>query len=207
MATIQWRPEINALTTPQSYWIRFVPRNVVDSAELAKRMAKALPNYSEEEFRTFLNTRNEIIQEALSNGEQVTEENAFIYGLSFTGRLDGPDDPLPPLEECLQVRIHGSAPLVDAIRRNAQTERLPMVKKLPLITTAEDSLLKLNDVLNPQGALQLSGSNLQFDQEQGAGECVLRGTRGGETVQTRITAISNSSVTLLPDIPAQPDPW
>jgi len=71
MATIQWRPEVNALTTPQSYWIRFVPRSVVDSEELAKRMTKAQPNYSEEEFRAFLTLRNEIIQDALANGEQV----------------------------------------------------------------------------------------------------------------------------------------
>ena len=40
MATIQWRPEVNALTTPQSYWIRFVPRDVVDSEELAKRITR-----------------------------------------------------------------------------------------------------------------------------------------------------------------------
>ena len=35
MSTIQWRPEINALTVPQSYWIRFVSRNSAGIEDLA----------------------------------------------------------------------------------------------------------------------------------------------------------------------------
>jgi len=35
MATIQWRPEINALTVPQSYWIRFMPRNTAGRKDIA----------------------------------------------------------------------------------------------------------------------------------------------------------------------------
>jgi len=207
MATIQWRPEVNALTTPQSYWIRFVPRNVVDSEELAKRMAKAQPNYSEEEFRAFLSLRNEIIQEALINGEQVTEENAFIHSLSFTGRLDEPDDPLPDIEECLQVRVRASPTMTEAIRNVARTERLPMSKKLPLINAAEDTLLKLDNVLNPHGALQLTGNNLLFDPEGGSGECVIKGTRSDQVVQTRFPSISNTMVMVMPEVPVQDDPW
>ena len=207
MAGIQWRPEVNALTTPQSYWIRFVPRSVVNSEELARRMAKALPNYSEEEFRAFLALRNEIIRDALVNGEQVTEENNFTYALSFTGRLDEPDDPLPDIDDCLQVRIYASPPFIDAVRRDADTERLPMSRKLPLITSAEDTPLQLRDVLNPQGALQLTGTNLQFDHEDGIGECLLEGTRSGRTVQTRVASMSNTSVMILPDIPTQTNLW
>ncbi|MCI5151003.1 MAG: hypothetical protein D3916_16740, partial [Candidatus Electrothrix sp. MAN1_4] len=207
MATIQWRPEVNALTTPQSYWIRFVPRNVVDSEELAKRMEKAQPNYSEEEFRSFLSLRNEIIQEALINGEQVTEENAFIHNLSFTGRLDEPDDPLPDINECLQVRVRASPTLTDAVRRAARTERLPMNKKLPLINAAEDTLLKLDNVLNPQSVLQLTGNNLLFDPEGGSGKCVIKGTRNDRVVQTRFPSISNTMVMVMPEIPVQTDPW
>lgn len=207
MSTIQWRPEVNALTTPQSYWIRFVPRNVVDSEELAKRMAKAQPNYSEEEFRAFLNLRNEIIQDALINGEQVTEENAFIYTLSFTGRLDEPDDPLPDINECLQVRVRSSPTMTDAIRKAAKTERLPMNKKLPLINAAEDTLLKLDNVLNPQGVLQLTGNNLLFDPEGGSGKCVIKGTRNDRVVQTRFPSISNTMVMVMPEVPVQNDPW
>lgn len=207
MATIQWRPEVNALTVPQSYWMRFVPGNVVDSEELARRMAQALPNYSEEEFRTFLSLRNEIIRDSLHNGEQVTEENNFTYSLSFTGRLDEPDDPLPPVDECLQVRVYASPPFIDGVRQGARTERLPMNRKVPLIVTAEDTLLRLGDVLNPQGALLLTGGNLQFDPEGSGGGCVIEGTRSGRAEQTRFPAISNTSVMLMPDVPAQDDPW
>ncbi|CAK8720321.1 MAG: hypothetical protein CDV28_15312 [Candidatus Electronema aureum] len=46
MTTIQWRPAVNALTTPSSYRMLFLPRNVVDTPELAARIAVELPNYS-----------------------------------------------------------------------------------------------------------------------------------------------------------------
>ena len=35
MATIQWRPEINPLTTPQSYRILFMPRNSAGIEDIA----------------------------------------------------------------------------------------------------------------------------------------------------------------------------
>ncbi|CAK8718550.1 hypothetical protein GCAAIG_08005 [Candidatus Electronema halotolerans] len=36
MATIQWRPEVNALTVPQSYWIRFIPRNSASRKDILR---------------------------------------------------------------------------------------------------------------------------------------------------------------------------
>lgn len=207
MSTIQWRPEINAMTTPQSYWIRFIPRNVLGKADMAARMAKALPNYTEEEFRTFIDLHNQLIAESLLNGEQLTEENDFTYSLSFTGKLDSPDDPLPPLDECLHVRVHASQPLVEAVRKEAKTERLPLEKKLPLITAAEDTVLELKDVLNPQGLLQLAGTDLYFDRKKSSGGCVIEGTAGGKTVQTRFGKVEDSEIIVMPDLPSQPQPW
>jgi hypothetical protein len=207
MATIQWRPEINALTTPPSWRPRFLPRNVAGTADMAERMAAALPNYSAEEFRTFIDLHNQLISESLSNGEQVTEENAVTYSLSFTGRLDSPDDPLPDINDCLQVRIHASPPFIDNIRQAAKTERLPMHKKTPLISTARDTVLDLSDVLNPQGLLRLTGELLFFDRQQGTGECVIAGTESGSTVQTRFGKVEDSEIILMPDIPAQANLW
>jgi hypothetical protein len=185
MATIQWRPEVNALTTPPSWRPRFIARNVLGKADMAARMAKALPNYSEEEFRTFIDLHNQLIAESLLNGEQVTEENAVTYSLSFTGKLNSPDDPLPPLDECLQVRIHASQ---------------------PLISTVQDTVLELKDVLNPAGLLQLTGTDLQFDRKQGSG-CVIEGTAGGKTTQTRFGKIEDSEIIVMPVLPAQAHPW
>ncbi|MGX9728879.1 MAG: hypothetical protein ACTFAK_16665 [Candidatus Electronema sp. VV] len=151
MATIQWRPEVNALTTPQSYRILFVPRNVASREDIAADIARRHPNFSEADILTILNAEDEAIQARLLNGEQVTKSGAFSYSLTFTGKLNSPDEPLPPLDDCLQVNVRVSPPFLAAIRQNAKTERLPMEKKLPLITTAADTLLKLNDVLNPDG--------------------------------------------------------
>jgi hypothetical protein len=207
MATIQWRPEVNALTTPQSYRMLFLPRNVAGKADMAARMAKALPNYSEEECRTFIDLHNQLIAESLLNGEQVTEENAFTYSLSFTGKLDSPDDPLPPLEECLQVRVRASTTLTAAIRQNAKTERLPEEKKLPLISTAEDTVLGLRDVLNPAGLLRLAGEDMGFDRSRPDEGCVIENTAGGKTTQTRFGKVEASEIILVPNLPVPPHPW
>ena len=207
MATVQWRPTPNALTTPVSYRMLFLPRNVVNTEELAARMAAALPNYSAEELRTILATRNEIVQQSLINGEQVTEENNFTYSLAFTGRLDGPDDPPPPVDQCLQVRVHASPPFVNEVRHAARLERLSREKKLPLINTAEDTLLRLDNVLNPNGVLRLTGEDLSFDLDQDTGECVIEGTESGRTVQSRVNLVTNTAIMLMPDIPAQAHPW
>ncbi|MCI5150193.1 MAG: hypothetical protein D3916_12535 [Candidatus Electrothrix sp. MAN1_4] len=39
MATIQWRPEPNPLTTPQSWRIRFLPRNTAGISDIAADIA------------------------------------------------------------------------------------------------------------------------------------------------------------------------
>jgi hypothetical protein len=205
MAAIQWRPEVNSLTVPQSYWIRFVPRNVAGRKDLAADIAQRHPHLDEDMILTVLNDEDEVILARLLNGEQVTKEGSCSWFPSFSGRLDSPDAPLPPLEECLQLNVRISPPLLAALRQDAQTERLPMEKRLPLLSAAQDTLLKLNDVLNPAGVLQLTGSDLHFDPESGS--CVIEGTQSGRTVQTRLLAVSNSSILLMPDFAAQAQPW
>lgn len=207
MATIQWRPEVNALTTPQSYRILTVPRNSAGIEDIAADIARQHPNFNEADILTILHAEDEAIRTRLLNGEQVTKEGSGSWSLSFTGRLDSPDDPLPPLDESLHVNVRISPPFVEAIRQAAQTERLPMSEKLPLISQVEETLFKLNDVLSPTGVLLLSGSNLQFDPEGGSGECVIEGTRSGRAVQTHFPAISNTSIMVMPEVPEQDNPW
>ncbi len=88
MSTIQWRPEINFMTVPQSYWMRFVPRKVVGKEDLAADIALRHPDLNEDMILTILNAEDEAIQERLLNGDQVTKEGGFSYSISFSGRLD-----------------------------------------------------------------------------------------------------------------------
>ena len=46
---IQWRPEINPLTTPPSYSIRFVPRNIAGREDIAADIALRHPNFSQDD--------------------------------------------------------------------------------------------------------------------------------------------------------------
>lgn len=205
--SIRWRLEVNTLTTPQSYSIRFVPRKVAGREDLAADIALRHPNFNEEAVLTILKAEDEAILARLLNGEQVTKEGSFSYYLTFTGRVDNPEDPLPPLEKCLHISVRVSQVMLEDLHKDAQTEQLGMNKKLPQINLAFDSLLKLNDVLNGEGVLQLTGDDLFFDQEEGTGECVIEGTREGRVVQSRFVSISNSTIQLMPDIPSQTQPW
>lgn len=207
MPTIQWRPDINPLTTPQSWRVRFLPRNSAGKEDIAADIALRHPNFSKADILTILNAEDEAIQARLLNGEQVTKEGSFSWYLSFTGRLNSPDDPLPPLDECLQVNVRVSPAFTATIYQAAQTERRPQEKKLPLITTVVDSLLELKDVLNPDGVLQLTGNDLYFDRKHGTGECVIEGTQSGRTVQTHFLKLEDREIMLMPDIPSQANPW
>lgn len=208
MTTVLWRPDPNAMTTPKSYVPRPVPRAVLGNNELAARMEQRNPLYTETLVKSFFTDLADELREQLINGNQITLTDLFTCHITFTGRLDSPDDSLPPLDECLQVRLYPSKRLVDGVRKTAKTERLPMEKKLPLLATAQDTLLELKDVLNPAGALQLTGDDLFFDRTKpGAGECVLEGTESGRTVQSRFIKVETSEIIFMPEIPAQAQPW
>lgn len=207
MSTIQWRPEVNALTLPQSYSMRFMPRNVLGNDELAAEMVKKNPIWNEGMAKACIDSLIQTIQEQLIAGNQVTLANAFTFSLSFTARLDTPDAPLPPMDELLQVRIYAAQPFVTAVRQEAQLEQLPAEEKLPLIVTAEDTRLKLNDVLYAKGVLRLAGSRLLFNQADPICGCFIEGTRSGKTTQAQFATISNTEILLVADIPAQNDPW
>jgi hypothetical protein len=207
MATIQWRPEVNALTTPQSYRARVLPRNVIGNDELAAEIAAELDVISPDVARLVITTEKKLIAKHLANGNQVTQEAALTYSLSLTAKLDSPDDPLPDEADMLKVRIYASKPFIAEVRQAAKLERLPLAEKVPVIASAEDNRLKLADVLFAQGVLKLTGSNLFFDETEASGECVIEGTQSGRTVQNQYAMISNSSILLVPNIPAQAHPW
>lgn len=207
MNTIQWRPAVNALTVPPSYKILFVPRNIVGYSELAAEIAAENPNWNEELVEAVMRAERRIIQRRLINGDQVTLEDAFSYRISFQGKLAAPDDPLPNRADLIQVKVHPSASFMREIRHAAKLERLAPEQKQPMIAAAEDTRLKLNDVLNPDGVLKLTGTNLFFDEEAEGCGCVIEGTRSGQATQTQFASISNATVLVVPDIPAQDAPW
>jgi len=207
MATVQWRPEVNALTTPQSWRPRYVARNTNGSDVLAARIALKHPSLDEEFVKTTITALIEEIRIDLINGDQSSLDNAITIRLSLTGRLDSPDAPLPPAEEAVAVRAVFSRALTEDVQRSVRCERLPFEEKLPVIAAAEDTVFGLNDVLNPSGALRLSGSDLAFTQGVADEGCVIEGTRSGLTAQSRFVSVSDTEITLLPDIIAQNDPW
>jgi len=207
MATVLWRVVPNALTKPLSYRVLIVPRNSADTEDLAADIALHHPNFSKDDILTILNAEDEAVLTRLINGEQVTKTGSFTWFLSCTGRLDSPDDPMPPPDESLHINSRINPHFLERLCRDARFERLPMQEKQPLIATARDTVLELADVLNPQGLLQLTGENLYFDLKQETGSCVIAGTESGSTVQSRFGPISDSEIIVMPDIPAQSNLW
>jgi hypothetical protein len=207
MTTIQWRPQVNALTKPQSYRAQTVPRGTSGYDKMAADISAVNPNYNADLLRAVAPLIMDWIQQELINGWQVTLEDAFTFHPSMTGKMAGPDDPLPNANELLQVNVYAARPFVQAVRQQARLERLPMSEKLPLVTSAEDTKLKLADVLNPDGVLRLTGSNLWFDEEDPDCGCVITGTQSGAVKQSTFAAIANSEILLVPELPAQAHPW
>jgi hypothetical protein len=205
--SIQYKVEENLLTTPPSYSVRFVARGSAGREDIAADIALRHPNFSKADILTILNAEDEAVMGRLLDGEQVTKEGCCSWFPSFTGKLDSPDDPLPPLDQCLHLNVRVSPPFVEDFSKDAQVERLPATEKLPVITGAEDTVLGLRDVLRADGMLRITGSNLAFDRQDSGQRCLIEGTRSGSAVQSRVGTVSNSEIVLMPDLPAQPDPW
>lgn len=205
--SIQYKVEENLLTTPPSYSVRFVARGSAGREDIAADIALRHPNFSKADILTILNAEDEAILGRLLNGEQVTKEGCCSWFPSFTGKLDSPDDPLPPLKDCLHLNVRVSPPFVEDFSKDAQVERLTSTEKAPVISLAEDTVLGLRDVLRADGMLRITGSNLAFDRQDSSQHCLIEGTRGGSAVQSRVGSVSNSEIVLMPDLPAQPDPW
>ncbi|WP_339133719.1 MAG: DUF4469 domain-containing protein [Candidatus Electrothrix sp. GW3-4] len=207
MATIQWRPQVNALTTPLSYRIQYVPRNTAGYSEMATDISSTHPFYSADLILSLAPLIMEWIQGRLLNGDQVTLKDAFNFRTPLSGKLTKPNDPLPKGTDHLHVRVTPSRNFVKKIRQKARLERLPMDEKLPLITSCQDTTLQLRNVLNPDGILQLSGTNLFFAGDDPKLGCWLRGTRSGERRQSTYGPIANTATLLIPDIPPQKAAW
>ena len=207
MAPIQYRIEPNPMTTPGSYKLRFIPQGINGYDEVAQAVALKNPNWPADMVKAILKAGNEEIQDMNTNGFQVTYEDAFTFRPTFHARLDSPDDPLPPIDELLRIKVSASRPFVKAVQQAARLERVAPEEKAPVILSAEDTNLELNDVLNPDGVLRLNGTNLLFDRKDADCGCLIEGTRSGEARQNQFASISNTEVLLVPHIPAQDAPW
>jgi hypothetical protein len=203
---IEWRVEPNALTSPPSSRALVIPKDSFDYTRLAERIVHKNPVCSVEQAESVLRTRDAEILAILLEGSQVLLENAFTYHTTITGRMALPDDPLPP-NSTIKVQVRVARPFVEALRQKAKLVRLPAEQKAPVLSSAEDTVLALNDVLNSGGVLRLTGTELLFDPKTGNGECVIAGTREGRTVQTRFAMLSKSLILVVPDIPSQTQPW
>jgi len=207
MNSIQCRIELNPLTTPASYKLRFVHQGIGGYDDVAARMALKNPNWPADMIKAILMDGHAEIGEMLAEGMQVTLENAFTFRPSLHARLDAPDDPLPPMDELLDVTVSASQPFVKTLRQSARIERLPPEEKAPVILSAADTSLELNDVVNSSGVLRLSGSNLAFDKSMPDCGCLIEGTRSGSIKQAQFASVSDTEILLVPHIPPQNDPW
>jgi hypothetical protein len=66
MKTVLCRPEVNALTMPQSYSVRHIPRDTVGYGGVAERMARNNPGLTKTQAETNLRAAVQAMLEALT---------------------------------------------------------------------------------------------------------------------------------------------
>ena len=207
MSKVEWRPYVNALTTPRSYRARVMPKDTIDYAGMARIITRKNPVWSEALVEGILRARDEEVLNQLLQGNQVSFENTFTYHLSLSVRLNAVDDPLPMDKGIVKVMAYAARDFVERVRQQVQFERLPPKEKVPVLAGAEDTILGLKNVLNPTGLLLLTGTDLAFDPQKKGEQCLLAGTRSGSMIQSRFGPISNTEILLMPDVPPQDEPW
>ncbi len=130
MPAIHWKPEVNALTVPQSYRMRFIPSDHLDTDDIAEGMTEINPALTPDLAKASISALIQTLQKGLINGRHITLGDSLIFSFSFTGRLDSPDDQPPPIEECLHVQIRATANFEQGIHQQSQLERDDMTEKL-----------------------------------------------------------------------------
>ncbi|WP_446008491.1 DUF4469 domain-containing protein [Candidatus Electrothrix sp.] len=204
---IHYRIERNALTKPGTWRLRFLPQGIAGYDEVAERVALKNPGSSVEQVKTHLQSGIHEILGMVLEGIQVTLEDAMTFRPAFHARLSTPDSSLPPLEELLGLNIAASRSLVRELQAEANLVREPWTEKVPTIQAAADTVTRLNNVLNPEGVLRLTGNNLAFDTEDPESRCVLAGTESGSEEQSQFAEITEREVLVVPRIPVQSHPW
>jgi hypothetical protein len=184
-----------------------VPRETLGYDALAKAIAKRNSLWSAGLIKSVLLEMREEIKEQLINGNKVVLENSFTYHLSLSARLDSPDATMPPASEVVKIQISASKTFADEVKESVQLERLAPENKVPVISAVKDTLLGLLNVLNPDGVLQLVGADMLFDPAEEGSECVLTGTRSGQTLQTLFAKRANTEVLIVPKVTTQTDFW
>jgi len=207
MSKVEWRPYVNALTKPRSYGARVMPKETIDYAGMARILSEKNPLWSADLVESILRARDEEVLNQLIQGNQTSFENTFTYHLSLAVRLDSVDQPLPADKSFVKVMAYASRDAVERVRQQVELERLPPTKKAPVLAGAEDTVWKLDNVLNPQGLLRLTGTDLLFDPHKQGEQCLIAGTRSGSTIQSRFGPVSNTEALVMPDVPPQDDPW
>ena len=87
---VHYRVELNPLTKPASYRLRFIPQGTAGYDEVAARVALKNPGSSAEQIKNHLRSAMEEIQAMLLEGLQVTLEDAMTLPPSLSGRLRTP---------------------------------------------------------------------------------------------------------------------
>ena len=204
---IHYRIERNPLTKPSTWRLRFMAQGTAGYNEVAARVAQKNPGSSVEQIRNHLQSGMEEVLEMVLEGMQVTLEDTLTFRPAFHARLSTPDAPLPPNEELLGLNVSVSRPFVQELQANAHLVREVWTEKIPAIQAAADTRTGLNNVLNPEGVLRLTGSNLAFDAEDPDNRCLLTGTESGSKEQAQFANITEREVLLVPHIPPQTNPW
>ncbi len=207
MSKVQWRPYVNALTKPRSYGARVMPKETIDYAGMARIISEKNPLWSADLVESILRAWDEELLNQLLQGNQVSFENTLTYHLSLAVRLDSVDQPLPTDKSFVKVMAFPARDFVERVRQQVEFERLPPTEKAPVLAGAEDTVWNLDNVLNPQGLLRLTGTDLLFDPHKQGEQCLITGTRSGSTIQSRFGPVSNTEVLVMPDVPPQDDPW
>ena len=207
MPTVHCKVEVNALTVPESCKLRFIPNNNLDTDDIAAEMCAIAPVLTPDVARVSISALLQSVQKELINGNHINLADKLIFTFSLSGRLDKPDDPLPPVAESLHVRVQPTAGFMKEIHAQVRLERVGMTEKLPQINQIENTTLRLDNVLSSTDILRLHGDHLDFDPRLGNGQCVITGTRSGTAVQTQFGPITDTGIILIPTVPAQDDPW
>ena len=159
MANIEYDVQPNKLTVPTSYAPRVRTRGVITRAQFAQQIAQ-LGNVDVSLVYTIWNLQSRALVDDLVAGMSVEVDDLTSVSVSMSGKMDGPNDPLPADWE-LKVNLRPDSKLLEAVRTAATVTRVEPLSAAPMLTQVSAAVGDLQ-ALVPGMVVQSEGYRQSF---------------------------------------------
>lgn len=199
---VQYNVDSNLLTDPPSHYPRVAPALTLDLTDIADLINLHNPNVPAGTASMCIELFIEEVKNQLAEGNWVKLDSFCSFSTSIVnGSLENPADPLPGTAK-VELRFKPSAPFKLSVQELATYERVGYTNKTPQVVAVKDVSLDVNKVIESDSALDVSGSNIGFNQAAADEGVFILVDGASEVKASNVARNKPSNIIVIPSLDA-----